>query len=214
MRSPGRTSPRRSELLRSGVAGGFTPEVATILEADPGLAYSVAHTVLDAHFPISIQADVLEAVGLEDPAGVSFTRVRRRRDPRFRVRVLAAYAQRCAICGFDVRLGSGSVGLDAAHIQWHQAGGPDIEQNGFALCALHHKLFDRGAFTVSHDHTVELSQHVHGGDGFGELLLRFHEQPIRRPQSPAYLPGGDFLDWHYREVFQRPRRSGSPVLSP
>src|SRR5437588_7846441 len=45
--------------------------------------------------------------------------------------------------------GSVSVGLDAAHIRWHQAGGPDREGNGLALCVLHHKLFDLGAFTVS-----------------------------------------------------------------
>src|SRR5436189_6378643 len=36
-----------------------------------------------------------------------------------------------------------------AHIRWHQAGGPDIENNGLALCVLHHKTFDLGAFTLS-----------------------------------------------------------------
>lgn len=41
--------------------------------------------------------------------------------------------------GFNVRLGHQLVGVDAAHIQWHQAGGPDTEENGIALCSLHHK---------------------------------------------------------------------------
>jgi predicted restriction endonuclease len=29
--------------------------------------------------------------------------------------------------------------------------GPDAEINGLALCTLHHKLFDRGAFTLADD---------------------------------------------------------------
>ena len=48
--------------------------------------------------------------------------------------MLTAYEWRCAVCGLDVRLGSVSVALDAAHIRWHQAGGPDREGNGLALC--------------------------------------------------------------------------------
>ena len=38
-----------------------------------------------------------------------------------------------------------TLGIEAAHIKWHQAGGPDTEDNGLALCTLHHKRFDRGA---------------------------------------------------------------------
>ena len=41
----------------------------------------------------------------------------RRRDPCFRQRILKAYEYRCAVCGFDVRLGSISIALDAAHIR-------------------------------------------------------------------------------------------------
>lgn len=211
----GGTEPLRSELMRGAVRGGFTPEIASRLRADHSMAYAIAHAVLDAHFPPSIHDDILASVGLDEPVEASAAAPPRRRDPRFRMRVLTAYERRCAVCGFDVRLGDTQVGLDAAHIQWHQAGGPDTEQNGFALCALHHKLFDRGAFTVSHRHTIELSAHVHGGVGFGELLLRFHGKPIERPQSSVYLPGGEFLEWHHREVFQRPVRpaQGNPCLS-
>ena len=74
---------------------------------------------------------------------------RQRRDPNFRANVLRAYEYRCAVCGFDVRLGPSPVALEAAHIKWHQAGGPDLEVNGLALCVLHQRLFDRGAFTLS-----------------------------------------------------------------
>jgi hypothetical protein len=52
-----------------------------------------------------------------------------------------------------------SVALDAAHIRWHQAGGPDEEANGLALRVLHHKLFDLGAFTVKEGMPVRPPQH-------------------------------------------------------
>jgi putative restriction endonuclease len=72
--------------------------------------------------------------------------------------VLTAYQFQCAGCGFNVRVGDLLVFLEAAHIKWHQAGGPDSEANGVALCALHHKLFDRGAFTLSKDMKIQVSE--------------------------------------------------------
>jgi putative restriction endonuclease len=48
---------------------------------------------------------------------------------------------RCSYCGFDVRLGSVSIALDAAHIRCHQAGGPDAESNGVAPRLMHIKTF-------------------------------------------------------------------------
>jgi putative restriction endonuclease len=128
------------------------------------------------------------------------------RDPQFRLRVLTAYEHRCAICGFDVRLGTIQLGLDAAHIMWHQAGGPAVVQNGLALCTLHHKLFDRGAFTVSPSYTVLLSERLHGTSGFETLLLQYHGHPFRQPQSPDYWPALKFLHWHRTQVFQGPPR--------
>jgi len=49
-------------------------------------------------------------------------------NPDFRNRVLRAYEYRCAICGFDVRLGDRLVAVEAGHIKWHQAGGPETEK--------------------------------------------------------------------------------------
>ena len=46
--------------------------------------------------------------------------------------VLTAYEYRCTVCGFDVRLAGVSVALDAAHIRWVQAAGPDEETYGLA----------------------------------------------------------------------------------
>ena len=80
--------------------------------------------LLENHFPESIHPDILNAVGLT--LGVDKAAAKKR-DPQFRQRVLTAYEYRCAVCGFDVRLGSVSIALDAAHIRWFQAGGPDEE---------------------------------------------------------------------------------------
>ena len=91
--------------------------------------------------------------------------------------------------------------LDAAHIRWHQAGGPDEETNGLALCVLHHKTFDLGAFTVSKG-IVLISDRVTGTGGFHETLMAYHTRPVREPQRPEWGPEPKHLDWHGREVFK------------
>ena len=55
-----------------------------------------------------------------------------------RAKVLLAYQYRCAVCGHDLRMGQQSIGLEAAHIKWFQANGPDEVPNGIAMCSLHH----------------------------------------------------------------------------
>jgi putative restriction endonuclease len=49
---------------------------------------------------------------------------------------------------FNVRLTHTLVCVEAAYIKWHQAGGPDIEENGNALYPLNHYLFDRGGVRI------------------------------------------------------------------
>lgn len=203
-RRTGQTDIPKRELLDKDVHAHFTNEIAQRLERDPSLVADVALRLLDGHFPVSIHQDILDAVGLDLNLTENVTR--RKRDPAFRGRILTAYEYACAVCGFDVRLGSQIMGLEAAHIQWHQAGGPDEEPNGLALCSLHHKAFDLGAFTIHPDRVLLVSEQAHGQRGFDELLMKFHGQPIRSPQRESYLPNGVYLDWHEREVFKRPPR--------
>lgn len=138
-RRTGRTDISKRELLNNDVHAHFAHQIAKSLQRDPSLIADVALRLLDSHFPVSIQHDILDAVGLE----LTLTEVvtRRTRDPAFRGRILTAYEY---VCGFDVRLGNQIIGLEAAHILWHQAGDPDEERNGLALCSLHHKAFDLG----------------------------------------------------------------------
>lgn len=130
-----------------------------------------------------------------------WTAAQRKRAPDFRQRVLRAYEYRCVVCGFDVRLRSVSIALDAAHIRWHQAGGPDVESNGLALCVLHQKTFDLGAFTVGGG-VLLISDQVNGTAGFQENLLAYHGWPIRSPQRPDWKPELAHLEWHGPEVFK------------
>ena len=124
--------------------------------------------------------------------------------------MLTAYEWRCAVCGLDVRLGSASIVLEAAHIKWHQAGGPDEESNGLALCVLHHKTFDRGAFTLDRSGVLLVSDQVNGTVGLEEALLRHHGRPTRPPQRPEWAPKVEHLDGHGREVFAGQARHLDP----
>ncbi len=195
---------KESVLMEKNVSGGFSDAVHQTLRDNPQLVNEIAESLLHEHFPESLHEDILTAVGLD------LTRLgKSTRDPAFRQRVLLAYEYSCAVCGFNVRLGNAPVALDAAHIQWHQSGGPDIERNGLALCSLHHKLFDRGAFTLvgaDSQYIVKVAQQAHGTSGFTEWLMRFHDKSIRRPQSPEYYPRNTFAEWHLREVFREPAR--------
>ena len=85
--------------------------------------------------------------------------------------------------------------------QLHQR---DVEQNGLALCSLHHKVFDLGAFTIRPpDYVMVFSQHLFGN---AEKLLSYHGSAIQLPQSSSYLPSVEFLDWHEDQVFKKPGR--------
>ena len=203
-RRTGQTDIPKRELLDHNVHAHFTDEIGDRLQREPTLVTDIALRLLEGHFPVSLHQDILDAVGLE--LKLTETVTRRRRDPAFRGRVLTAYEYGCAVCGFDVRLGSQVLGLEAAHIQWHQAGGPDEEQNGLSLCSLHHKAFDLGAFTIQPDCIMLVSEHAYGRRGFDEWLLNFHGQVIRKPVREAYSPDERFLTWHEKEVFKRPSR--------
>jgi putative restriction endonuclease len=193
-------SPSNRQLLADEVAGGFTREVYQLLKNDSRLVQEIAHTILDSHFPETIHQDILDAVGLD------FTiYTKKKRDPKFREKILRAYGYSCAVCGFNVRLAQALVGVEAAHIKWHQAGGPDTEENGIALCSLHHKLFDRGVFTLTPERKMVVSQEAHGTHGFEEWLLRFNGQAVREPIQEYYYPESSFLHWHVREVFRGPQ---------
>lgn len=192
-----------SELKRNHARGGFKQDIYNALREDKKLIYELARMYLDEAFPETLHDDILAAVGLD----IFEQCIKRKRDPRFRDRVLMAYEYSCAICGLNLRYSNNSsLCIEAAHIKWHQAGGPDEEKNGLALCVLHHKLFDRGAYTLSSDNMILVSQHIHGDVGLDDWLLRYHRKLVRSPISTKYFPDPQLSAWHQKEVFRSPTR--------
>ncbi len=207
---PAGATPGLKELRHEHVRGGFNAEVDETLRKSPALAGQLAEALLVAHFPESLHADIRAAVGLPERCVASAalaSAAQQQRDPAFRQRVLRAYEHRCAVCGLDLRIGSITAAIEAAHIKWFQANGPDIEPNGLALCSLHHKVFDLGGFTVLPDnYQLVFSQAVIASDSVKHILLGYHGAGLILPQSRAYYPEQQFLEWHRSEVFKEPAR--------
>ena len=191
-----------TDLKRYNVSGRFREVIVQHLQSDSNLALEICENMLD-HFRSSIHKNILQAVGIEYPFR---TPNRQRRDPNFRENVLRAYEYKCAVCSFDIKLRHEPVALVAAHIRPREKGGPDIEENGLALCSLHHELFDRGVFTLSEQLEVLVSEYANGSTGLGKWLMRFHGKKINYPQSQMYYPRVNFIDWHLREEFKGPYR--------
>jgi putative restriction endonuclease len=206
---PPSATPTLTELRDNHVRGGFPPQLREALENDPQLVAVIAKRIAEAHFPESIRSDVLAAVGLPTDSieSIADPEAIRRRDPGFREKVLLAYQYSCGVCGHDLRLGHQTIGLEAAHIKWFQAKGPDIVPNGISLCSLHHKVFDLGAFTILPGSLqMVFSQHLHGSNDAAGKMLAYHGANLILPQSQEYLPQPEFLEWHRSEVFKNPAR--------
>ena len=95
-----------------------------------------------ANEPDSVQEEEIETnVSRKRRYAIASTR-RVLRDINFRDRVLTAYKHHCAFCGIQLKL------LDSAHIlpASHPASN-DLTSNGIALCALHHRAYDRSLIT-------------------------------------------------------------------
>ena len=202
----------KSSLIHHNIRGGLRKVDYEMLLGDDRLTEEAANLILEAHFPQSMHGDIREAVGLSDyrirrETGAVMEDISKPRDPNFRREVLRAYEYRCAVCEYDLRLGDELFGLEAAHIRWHAADGPDEIQNGLALCGFHHKAFDRGAWGLQPDHRgyrILVSSEVHGQSRALRWLRDYRGKGLQFPQREDWLPDEKFVRWHYREVFWWP----------
>ncbi len=202
-----------SDLRRHRVHGGLTVVDYAAFQSNPQLAQRIARILVAKHFPPSLHEEILESAFIpsvaphDDATEVRdewVTARRRWRDPAFRKRVLVAYEHQCAVCEFAGRLLNQPLALEAAHIKWHECRGPAVVANGLALCALHHRLFDKGAFTVLPDLEVKVADGIQGA-GVDEALGRYDQRSLRAPPRVRLeRPSAEFLSWHGREVFKSP----------
>jgi putative restriction endonuclease len=194
--------------LREGSATGqLEPGLEAALRARPALLRTVARRLVENHFPMTIAPDVLTAVCLDPdlvlgsiPDVVDLAE-RRRRHGSWPQMILAAWDRQCAFCGYDGQLGGAAVGIEAAHVRWFNLGGPDTEDNGMALCSLHHKLFDRGAVGLDRDHRIRVSVLFSARTDAAKRVYDMHEQPLR-PRRGTRLPAVEYVDWHASQVFK------------
>jgi putative restriction endonuclease len=195
-------------LLDHGAVGELRREVTALL-ADSTTLAAAARLLLDQHFTPLLSDMICSAVNLDLAAleapqvSVSQPSMRRPRAAGFAEEVLRAYAYRCAMCGFDGRLGRNPVAIEAAHVRWHSQDGPDELANAVALCSLHHALFDCGVLGLSTDLRVTVSplyvatsQAGNAVDALaGQLLLDV------RPGQPSV--DVIYVNWHAVQVFKR-----------
>lgn len=197
-----KNNPAKSVLIATKAHGGLPEDIDATLRSRPDLVNKIAAQILEEHWETTFHEDILNAVGMP------FVQIiqRRKRDPAFRDSILRIYEHRCAVCGYDAILGITDLGIEAAHIHWHSHGGPDSEDNGIALCANHHKAFDRGALTLDDDHRILVSQHLRDTQGARDWLIRFSGKPLLGPQPGCPPPSSDHLEWHRSQVFREPAR--------
>lgn len=124
----GSKNPLKSDLKRFRIAGGFKDDVFRELKRRPELVRQLARQILTTHFPESLHESICSEAGI-----VLEGTERSNRDPAFRSAVISVWGHRCAFCGFGIQLDGRDLALEAAHIQWCQAGGPDTLSNGRLL---------------------------------------------------------------------------------
>lgn len=151
-------------------------------------------------------ADISEASGLLAPPDETAAERARRaasilvRRARFGKDVVAAYSDRCAMCGLNFGL------VEGAHIYPVQApSSPDKIWNGLALCGNHHAAFDRHLLWVEpqrrsiHVHPILLS--AADTDDTARSFVGSTLPKLRPPVSRSDSPRADMFHKRY-EFFE------------
>ena len=113
--------------------------------------------------------------------------VRRRGQPEFRKKLLAAYRNRCAISDCD-----STDALEAAHIHPYWGEATNHVTNGVLLRADLHTLFDLGKISVNADtHSVIVSDDLKT-TVYGPL----HGKKLNLPSDPAHQPNFQVIREH------------------
>ena len=185
-------------LIETNSIGQLSQAVQNHLLERPEDLVKWAYEILEDQFPPSQHNDILTSCGISTYDTVMLTK--RKRNPSFAAEVLRNYGSRCALCGFHLQLDQQVVGLEAAHIQWHAFDGPDTVDNGLALCSLHHKLFDYGAFGLSDELSVVVSRKINGSSV--SEIAKYQGAEIHRHPIDFVNPHLEFVRWQRAEVLK------------
>ena len=134
------------------------------------------------------------------------------RNRAFRLAVVEAYEQRCAVCGLKIKSpDSIKWEVEAAHIVPNRSFGRDDICNGIALCHLHHWAFVVGWFTLRDDYKVLASPEIqHLPTDFGKIggyeifrVLADQRAKIHLPSRSQIHPHRNALRWHRENIFHQ-----------
>lgn len=120
-----------------------------------------------------------------------------RRDPTFREEIVRAYNGKCAFCDSRRQTPNGHFEVHAAHIRPVSDDGPDLVQNGLALCRLHHWAFDNGWLAIDEDYTLLVAEYTET-EGYEEFA-QLDGCELRAPRNKYKQPGSDFIRYHRRK---------------
>ena len=177
----------------------------------PGKFVSVAPVYLmeadvqHDEYTLAISDELRSAFRSSSPLKASYAEaitLRRLHQPAFRLRVMDAYADRCAICS----LGHPQL-LDAAHIipDRDVRGAPEIS-NGISLCKIHHSAFDANIVGIRPDYVVQVSQPLLDeidGPMLRHGLQEFHGRGLREvPRRRVDRPDVERLEERFAEFLQ------------
>lgn len=123
------------------------------------------------------------------------------REAAFSRQVKAAYGNRCAFTGLDMRNGGGRAEVDAAHIKPVGEGhnGPDSIRNGLALTKTVHWMFDRGLLSIDSDFKILVAKPL-----VPQPILRLLDPSghVLLPEQAQDRPHPAFLEYHRNNIFK------------
>ena len=91
--------------------------------------------------------------------------------------------------------------LDAAHIKEDSEGGEPVVPNGVAMCAIHHRSFDKDVLTVRPDYLIEVRRDVReerDGPTLLHALQGLHGEKLVLPRPRAAWPDPVLLEERYK----------------
>lgn len=121
------------------------------------------------------------------------------RDASFRGLICDAYEGRCAVTRLRIVDGKDNPEVQAAHIWAVADGGPDVVQNGIALSATVHWLFDRHLITIGEDNRLIVAQAKVPSEF--QAVFAQHGATLHLPAKTGDRPHESYLEKH-RAIFR------------
>lgn len=171
-----------ADIIAAGTKKALDPRNAERLDVPPSVIIEAAQAIRSA--PAGERNWRIEAVLTN----------RIVRDANFRSAVYDAYDNRCAITGLRIIDATGNSEVQAAHIWAVAAGGPDVVQNGLALSATVHWLFDRHLISLTNDYRLLVAEDSVPHEI--RALFGRTDKKICLPRSPNDFPHPTYLARH------------------